>query len=247
MASAAAKPKSKSKAKARASTTAKGGEPLWLRDQDAPRSEILYKPASTMDALLGVLVSSGGAVLAGAGFFAQFLRKDGPHPYAPYLLLGGVAAFVLGLYLSSRAARDVRVGDSGVAVETSKGTQRIGWHEVEGMGLAAGVLSFRGHGGKLVNISVAAQPHAFARALIEARSRIPARAGQVTSTVKAPPADAGEKVVLPPPQLAGLRCRASDRLIAFEHDARLCGRCGEVFHKETAPERCPSCDARLTG
>ena len=46
-------------------------------------------------------------------------------------------------------------------------------------------------------------------------------------------------------QLAGARCKASDELIAFEKDARLCGRCGEVYHKSHVPDRCLTCDAAL--
>jgi hypothetical protein len=50
---------------------------------------------------------------------------------------------------------------------------------------------------------------------------------------------------LEPPQVAGLRCKATDRPITFERDARLCGRCGEVYHKDGAPKRCLTCEAQL--
>ena len=57
---------------------------------------------------------------------------------------------------------------------------------------------------------------------------------------------AGVESVLEPPQLAGLRCAATDRLISFEADARLCGRCGQAYHREGVPAHCKSCDAPLT-
>jgi hypothetical protein len=52
-------------------------------------------------------------------------------------------------------------------------------------------------------------------------------------------------VPLEPPQAAGQRCKASDKLIAFEKDARVCGRCGEVYHKEGVPSACLTCGAKL--
>ena len=58
-------------------------------------------------------------------------------------------------------------------------------------------------------------------------------------------AGAGEVIPLEAPQLAGTRCKASDELIAFEKDARLCGRCGEVYHKDHVPPHCLSCEAKL--
>jgi hypothetical protein len=61
----------------------------------------------------------------------------------------------------------------------------------------------------------------------------------------APDDAAGEVATLEPPQVAGLRCKATDKIIAFEADARLCGRCGEVYHKEGVPARCGTCDAAL--
>ena len=57
--------------------------------------------------------------------------------------------------------------------------------------------------------------------------------------------DAGEKLTLEPPQVAGQHCKQSDKLIAFEKDGRLCGRCGEVYHKDSVPQRCLTCDAAL--
>ena len=54
-----------------------------------------------------------------------------------------------------------------------------------------------------------------------------------------------QPVTLEPAQVAGQKCKASGKLIAFEKDARLCGRCGEIYHKDSVPKRCEVCDARL--
>lgn len=244
MASPGAKPKTKAKAK-QSSVSKPGGASKWLRNPNEPRSEIRYEPSSHGAALAGVIISSGGAVLAGAGFFSQFLRGQGPHSYALYILLGGVVAFVAGLFISASAPRNIRIGDAGIAVEASKGIERIGWHEISSIALEPGVLAFRGPTGRVIHVPRSAHPAAFARALIDARARIPAKVEGIKEEAKAPPQQAGEKLPLPPPQLAGLHCRASDQLIAFEHDARLCGRCGETYHREGVPERCLSCDAEL--
>jgi hypothetical protein len=120
--------------------------------------------------------------------------------------------------------------------------ERIGWNEVQAVRFSSGVLTFTG-ASKLVTIAVASQPGAAAMALREARARIPLRARGIDEKLES--ADAGELVVLEAFQAAGLRCKASDRLLTLERDARLCARCGEVYHKDEVPERCVSCDAEL--
>ncbi len=92
------------------------------------------------------------------------------------------------------------------------------------------------------NIATAAA----ARALAEARARIPERVQDIPEGKLPTPDDAaGEVLPLEPPQAAGQRCKATDKLIAFERDARFCGRCGELYHKDGVPKRCLTCSARL--
>ena len=79
-----------------------------------------------------------------------------------------------------------------------------------------------------------------------ASRRIPARVEGVDGTaLGTPDSQAGEKIMLEPPQVAGQHCKQSDKLIAFEKDGRLCGRCGEVYYKDSVPQRCLTCDALL--
>lgn len=244
--------KAKSKAKTKSKTRPAGEvdsdsskEATWLRTREERRLEFRYAPASNAPELVGTLVWALGAVALGAGTWGQFFRPAGPHAWSVGLLVGGLVAALAGWFVTTRRVPHLRVGDAGLAVEGSKGLERLGWNEVEGIGLAAGTLTFRGHGGVLVNIPEGPHPGAFVRALVEARARIPAKASAVTRETGGKPNVPAEQIVLPAPQLAGLHCKASDKLIAFENDARLCGRCGETFHKETVPARCPSCDARL--
>ena len=182
----------------------------------------------------------------GAGFFGQFLRAAGPHAFGLHLLVGGTVAFVLGLLLSGRVVPTLRVGDAGLAVERGKeALDRLGWHEIDAVRFSSGVIVFSGSG-KVVSINVAEHPDAAAFAVSEGRARIPGRMSDAPENLPGPAPESSGLLLLGPPQLAGLRCAASNRLISFEADARLCGRCGQAYHKEEVPERCVSCDAPLT-
>lgn len=246
-----AKAKSKTKAKQKSAGKAAPAshkpnkDPIWLRDREDRREERRFLPKAAAAGLAGVLLTSLGALALGAGFFGQFLRTAGPHPYGVHLLVLGVVIFGLGLLAGSRGAPVLRVGDAGLAVERGeKVVERLGWHEVDAVRYASGVVTFSG-GGKLVPISIAAHPDAAALAVREGRARIPARMADAPDNLPGPEPDAGTRIVLESPQVAGLRCAASNRLISFEADARLCGRCGQAYHKEEIPSRCVTCDARL--
>ena len=193
-----------------------------------------------------------GAVALGAGVYGQWLRSSfrpeltEPHKYAAYLLLGG-ALLVAGIGLfGPRAAKPIRVGDAGVAVEKDPGEiERIGWRDVTRVLFGGGTLTFQSPG-VVLSIPLKAHPQAAARAVAEARARVPAVLADVeTEGLAELDASSGDVVPLEPPQLAGTRCKASDELIAFEKDARLCGQCGEVYHKDHVPPRCATCDAKL--
>lgn len=228
---------------------AEGGE-LLLRQRSDPRSERRYEGKASAAAVVTMVVGSLAAVALGAGAFGQWLRPEeaGPHPYALYLLGAGVALAVAVAVFGQWGARPVRVGDAGVAVEKGPGEiERVAWRDVTAVTLSAGVLTFRASGAAIA-IPVGAHPDAAARALAEARQRIPARVEAIPETSLPPPeatVASGQVIALEPPQVAGLHCAASEKLITFERDARLCGRCGEVYHKDGVPRRCVTCDAPL--
>lgn len=236
------------KRKRRTPGTPSGAGESMLRSRGDARSERRFEAKSSPAVLITMLAGSLGAVALGAGVFAQFLRGEGaaPIPYAPYLLAAGVAA-LLGMVLFGQwGTRPVRVGDAGVAVERGPGEiERLAWHDVTGVALGGGALTFRGVGGSIV-IPLGAHPEAAARALAEARRRIPARVEEIAEGALPKPSDAaGQVIALEPPQVAGLHCKASEKVITFERDARLCGRCGEVYHKDGVPRSCVTCDAPL--
>ncbi len=240
--------KAKGKARPKA-TTGKAAAPpkreSWLRLPTDARSERRFEPSSNPPGMYGLMLTCAGAAGIGAGIFGQLLRKAGPHPYAPHMFALGMVVFAVGLFVARRSVPPLRVGDAGVAAERSGVIERLPWHDVDVVRLASGALTFSGFG-KLLSIPLGAHSAAAARALAEARSRIPARVAHIKDELESAAGEGGERVELEPPQVAGQRCKASDRLIAFENDARLCGRCGQAYHREEVPKHCKSCDARLT-
>ncbi len=222
---------------------------LALRTHDDPRSERRFEPTASVMAVLSTIAMSVGAVLVGAGTYAQWLRTGdlGPHPAAPYLLAGGAALLIVVALFGQRLARPLRVGDAGVALEKDPGElERLEWRDVTRILLSGGVLSLQGSG-TTISVPVAVHRAAAARIFSEASRRIPAKVEGVDgSSLGEADSQAGEKLMLEPPQVAGQHCKQSDKLIAFEKDGRLCARCGEVYHKDSVPPRCLTCDAQLT-
>lgn len=235
--------KPKQKAKRRDPETTRAGKfTSNVKMVDAPRRERRFAPDAGALSVLPIVASSAGALLLGAGVFGRFLRAI-PHPYSIHMLVVGIVLLVGGLLLGARARPPIRVGDAGVAIERGDDNiERLGWNEVDAVRFASGVLTFSGSS-KLVPIDSSTQPGAAAYALEEARTRIPVRVKDIDE--KLPGGDSGELVQLEPFQAAGLRCKASDTLLTLERDARLCGRCGEVYHRESVPEQCQSCGTDL--
>jgi hypothetical protein len=253
----AVKPKTKTKPKSAQGTKSAGAtKDVWLRDRTDKRTERRFAPKSNTSAALSWILIGLGAAAIGAGFFGQFLRGAGPHPYSVYLLIGGAIGFAVGMVVSNRIVPTLRIGDAGLAVERGdQVTERLGWHEIDAVRHASGVLVFSG-AGKVVSITIAEHPNAAAIAVQEGRARIPGKMPSdshpdgreltdAPENLAGPSPEASEVRVLEPPQLAGLRCAASNRLISFEADARICGRCGQAYHREEVPKRCVTCDARL--
>lgn len=240
----------KARRKAKASTAGQSAaEEVMLRSRSDPRAERRFEPKIAGGAIASMIVASIATVAAGAGFYAQFLHTGEGEPhryavYAPYLLIGGVLVVVGVVLFGQRPGSAVRVGDAGIAVEKSAAEiERVGWYEVTRVLLSDGLLRFQASGTS-VNIPVSVHRDAAACALAEARERIGARVDVEDNLGPVNP-EAGETITLEAPQVAGLHCKSSDRLISFEKDARLCGRCGEVYHRNGVPRRCATCDAKL--
>jgi hypothetical protein len=224
----------------------------WLRVRSDPRQESRYEPVGSAAAWISMLGMSLGAVALGAGVYGQWLRSSvqpemtEPHPYAVYLLVGAALVLAAVALFGPRQVKPIRVGDAGIAVEKDPGDlERIQWRDVTRIVIGGDVVTFQSPGTVLA-IPVKLHPQAAARAVAEARRRIPGKMEDVdTSSVPKVEDDLGEVLPLERAQLAGGRCKASDELIAFEKDARLCGRCGEVYHKAHVPDACLTCEAPL--
>ncbi len=217
------------------------------------RRERRFEPRSAMSARVVYLVGALGAVLMGAGAWAQFgamLQESAPPPLkiAPYILALGALLVGAAIWVGTSGEPALRVGDAGIAVER-RGLQRMPWYEVK-------EISWNGEGLRLsgktdmgatlaYTATLASHPQAIAWIVKEARERIPSvvqlpEGGGIPD----PLASAGEVLPLEPPQVVGKHCAASGRVIAYEPDARICPRCERVYHKASLPETC-ECGASL--
>lgn len=221
---------------------------IVLQQRSDPRSEKRFEPKNTASAVISMVVLSVGAVLVGAGTYGQWLRDEalGPHKFAPWLLAAGAAVFLAAVLFGPRTAFPIRVGDAGVALEKSPTEiDRLAWNAITRLVLGADVLTLHGEG-MTIAIPLPAMREAAGKVLREARLRRPTLVEDLRSEELEKADEAGSvTVALEPPQVAGLRCKASDKIIALEKDARLCGRCGELYHKDTVPKSCITCEARL--
>ena len=236
------------KKRKRAETTSAETPSSVLITRTEPRTERRYEPKASIVSILTLAGAALGAALAGAGVYAQWLRPDDadPHKLAPYLLAAGAALLIAVAFFGQLATKPIRVGDAGVGLEKDPADiERIPWNRILRVNLAPTALTIQASG-TLVTVPLAAHPQAAARILAEARERIPGRvAGASGDQLEKLDDAAGELITLEPPQAAGLRCKSSDKLIAFEKDARFCGRCGEIYHKDGIPRRCVTCEAPL--
>jgi hypothetical protein len=235
------------KTKRKSPKTAPSTEGSQLRQLSDPRFERRYEPTTSPLALVTVLLFSLGAVALGAGVYGQWFRGGdaGPHPWSLYFLIAGAVLLLAVALFGQSSARPVRVGDGGVAIERDDTTiDRIAWCDVSRVLVSGDAVTVQG-GGTTISVPRKVQAAAAARLVREAKERIPAKVdgdGGVEDPKDA--ADPG-KQPLEPPQIAGQACKATGKVISFEKDARLCGRCGELYHKSGVPDRCLTCDARL--
>lgn len=219
----------------------------FLRTLDDPRTERRYEPRTSFGAVLTVLGMSLGALAVGAGVYGQWLRpwtqKVAPLPFSFWLLGAGAAIFGLLAAVGAKQPLPARVGDAGVGVEKDDGTvERVAWCDVVAIHLGPEGATIESPVSTLA-ILAAHHPEALKDLVREAAERIDAKVDGELGPLGSGPA--GEALELEPAQAMGQRCRASDRLISVEEDARLCGRCGELYHAKGVPPRCLSCDAVL--
>lgn len=200
-------------------------------------------------AIVGLL----GALILGAGVFGLWI-KDPPIEYASYLVALGGLGMGIALWFAQSSLSAIYVGDGGVALESGTEIERLPWCDIESIRVAGGRLVIRatsGHGGPpSLAFPLKAHPAAAAWVLKEAAERMPDALDvqkDVLGDLPAPDPGPGTEREIEDAQVAGRRCASSRKVIAFESDARLCPRCGQVYHKDHVPAACATCEEPLSG
>ncbi len=215
--------------------------------QSGQPSERCFLSAPTRRSNFRALLGGLGSAALGAATWATWMRET-PMEGAQALFAIGVVGVVVSIVMGDPSAAPLRVGDAGVAVDRGGSEpDRIGWYEVDRVrfdGVSVIVES------KSKRIVAPVETHEGAAGWIvqEALARVPKKVEiaeeQATMLLRATD-DHGHIVVLQRAQVAGRRCRASGTVIAFEQDAVLCKRCGEVYDRQHVPGTCMACEAHL--
>ncbi len=223
------------------------------------RHEQRFTPQPTTNPILAKAVGGVGAAALGAGVWAQFghdWMDNGlpPYAFAVWLIRAGVIVFGVAVFLGMSRKAALRVGAGGIGIESGKQVTRIPWYEIERIvwdpeGQVLSVLG-RDETGASQHLEVKPRIHPAALAWIvkEGRARIPDRVDvpdEARGIAEARQGD-GEDIVMDAVQVVGKRCAATDRILAYEPDARVCPRCERVYYKLAVPDDC-ACGASLQG
>jgi hypothetical protein len=226
-------------------TTEPRPEPLLLADS-GERFERLFLPSPGSASKLGLGLGMLGCALSGAGVYGSWLA---PHPpsASPALLIGGLVVAALAAFIAPKAPPPVRVGELGVIVGDPAEARRLYWHEIDAVRIDGDSLLLSSKQTP-VSLSLVEHARAAARLIAEASQRIAARVDISPRAHERLPrlADAeGQRVPAARLQLTGQRCAASDTVITFESDARLCANCAALYHVNHVPAACVRCDRPL--
>ena len=236
---------------------AKGSKKAKAKSKE--RLERRFTPRPTTNPSVVKALGGLGAAALGAGTFAQFghqlMNSElPPYPFGTGLVAGGALMCGAAVWLGTSGEQVLRVGAGGIAVEKGKEVTRIPWYGIERIVwepisrvLAIQGTDDMGKTGRLV-VSPESHPAAAAWVVKEARSRIPALVDVPDETHGLPEASAsaGELLVMDPVQVVGRRCAVTQKIIAYEPDARVCPRCERVYYKLEVPDEC-ACGASLQG
>lgn len=210
------------------------------------RLEHRFLPQTTPTAWALFAVGMVGALALGAGVFGQWV-KDPPVDYAVYLIAAGALGLAAALWFGDLSPMPVRVGDAGVALERGAELVRLGWCDLQSVTIENNQLLLKTSESSFA-IPVAAHPQAVAWLLKEGVQRVPdvvnVKRRELTQLPK-PDQGAGEELQVEGLQVAGRRCKQSDKLISFEQDARICPNCCEVYHRLHVPKDCMTCKQTL--
>jgi len=216
--------------------------------QNARRREHRFATSATYIAPVIAAIGLVGSLVLGAGVFALWIL-DPPLSYATYMVAIGGLGLGVALWFGQPSETAVAIGDAGIAVEDGSEVVRVPWHALKSLRVESGALVARSSG-TVVRFSLGANPKAAAWALKETAERMPSALDvdrAVADKLPKPSATDGLDQPVKGDQVAGSRCANSGNSIQLEEDARLCPRCGQVYHKDSVPEACVTCDAELKG
>jgi hypothetical protein len=228
--------------------TSPGGSKGRRAQQVEQRKERRFEPVRSQVALLTMAGTGIGGLALGMGVYAQWLAVH-RLAYAPWIVAGGAVVLAAVILWGQLAGAAVRVGDAGIAVERGDAAPiRVAWYEITSISIKNGQAVVESKE-STITLRLDEHPSAIAWLVREAEARIPGKMkledAQRASLPKTSDAD-GVVVAVEATQVTGRRCRASDKVITFERDARLCAKCGEIYHVEALPERCLTCDAPMS-
>jgi hypothetical protein len=221
------------------------------------RQERRFLPLPAASATVANAFGGLSAAALGAGVFAQFGHAwlDDPAPpyaFAPGLIAGGAVAFAVAIWLGTSGEAVLRVGSGGVGIERAKDVVRVPWHRVERIvwdpDHAALTVDGKDEAGRAQHVVLSPKVHPAAIGWIvkEARGRIPLSVDVPDEAHGLPVAQLGdgELLTMDAIQVVGQRCAESDRVIAYEPDARVCTRCERIYYRTAVPDAC-ACGASL--
>ncbi|HET9958522.1 MAG TPA: hypothetical protein VFQ61_28705 [Polyangiaceae bacterium] len=219
------------------------------KKQSAPkreRRERRFTAEPTYASRVTAFAGMGGALVLGAGVYAQWIR-DEALSYAPVLVASGAAVLAWALWKSGGPLANVRVGEAGVALEKDNELNRLLWCDIERIALDKSDLLIRGKNAQL-RFPLDAHQRAAAWIVSEAGQRVPDVVALSRAEIERLPQTKdsdGELVNIEDVQVAGRHCKATGKPISFEREARLCPTCGEAYLKDHVPKKCLTCNAEL--
>jgi hypothetical protein len=205
-----------------------------------------FAAEATYASKLAIAGGMAGALALGAGVYGQWVR-DQPTSYSGYLVAAGALVLGIALFRTGADPGTLRVGDAGVGLEKNNDLVRILWCDIERLSMEGDQVSIRAKQAT-ITFPRAAFPKGSALLVTEAGRRVPdvvklSRA-EIDAAGSASASD-GEVVSIEEIQVTGRHCRASDKPISYERDARLCPNCCEVYLKDQVPKKCLTCQQDL--